>query len=723
MKNPAHPTSILSAGLQAAFLALSLAILPLLANAQSAPSFSAHPSPVTVSLPTSATASFSVVVSGDPVPTIQWQVDTKTGAGWVALTNDSVYSGVTSTTLVLTGVTTALNSYDYRAVATNSVSSVNSNGATLTVQSAPAFTTAATTNFTYQEAGSFVITATGFPTPTITLQPGAPVWLSLQQTSSTTNSRTVTMVGTPSTNAGSTVSFAVRASNVAGNTDQDFSLVVRTVPAVSSQPTDASGALGQSATFSAVVSGFPAPSLQWQRQAAGSAVWADVSNDGTFSGVTSSSLSIARLTSGLNGDSFRVVATNSAGSVNSNSALLTITNSTVITTFAGKASEAGATDGLGGVARFNGPSGIALDSAGNIYVADTSNHVIRKVSAAGSVSTLAGVAGSSGSSDGAALAARFSGPSAVAVAPSGTVYVADTYNHVIRAIAPDGTTTTLAGVAGATGGTDGSASTARFYYPSGIAYSPGGFLVVADTFNHTIRRVQLSGTVSTIAGVAGSSGSANGNGAAARFSQPYSVAVDSSGVIYVADSGNHVIRKIIDVETFRTVSTPAGSAGVVGGSDGTGSAASFNQPSAVACDSSGNVFVADTSNNTVRRMTPAGVVTTVAGSAGLVGSADGVIGAARFRRPLGVAVNSSGTLYVADTSNHTLRSSGSGTAPSITTQPQPALSTDGGSATFSVVANGTPVPTYFTWMRQPRAPQDSLSLPPIVLTAVWIRRG
>ena len=152
--------------------------------------------------------------------------------------------------------------------------------------------------------------------------------------------------------------------------------------------------------------------------------------------------------------------------------------------------------------------------------------------------------------------------------------------------------------------------------------------------------------VTTLAGLAGSSGSANGTGSAARFYYPFGVAVDSAGNVYVADTGNNTIRKVTPAGV---VTTLAGLAGSSGSADGTGSAARFNYPSGVAVDSAGNVYVADTGNNTIRKVTPAGVVTTLAGLAGSPGSADGTGSAARFYYPHGVAVDSAGNVYVADT--------------------------------------------------------------------------
>src|SRR5947209_203745 len=206
------------------------------------------------------------------------------------------------------------------------------------------------------------------------------------------------------------------------------------------------------------------------------------------------------------------------------------------------------------------------------------------------------------------------------------------------------TFTTLAGQA-SIGSADGTGGVARFYVPSGVATDSSGNVYVADLLNSTIRKITPAGVVTTLAGLAGVTGSADGTGGAARFYRPTGVATDSSGNVYVADQYNHTIRKITPAGV---VTTLAGLAGSYGSADGTGSAARFNGPNGVATDSSGNVYVADTYNNTIRKITPAGVVTTLAGLAVSVGSADGTGSAARFNDPSGVATDSSGNVRVAD---------------------------------------------------------------------------
>ena len=323
----------------------------------------------------------------------------------------------------------------------------------------------------------------------------------------------------------------------------------------------------------------------------------------------------------------------------------------VVSSLAGSAGQSGSSDGTGSAARFWRPSGVAVDGIGNIYVADSANNTIRKITPAGVVSTLAGSAGQSGSSEGTGSAARFSNPTGVAVDGSGNVYVADKGNNKIRKVTPAGEVSTLAGN-GLTGSSDGLGSSATFYQPAGVAVDSSGNVYVAELVNQTIRRITPAGLVSTLAGSASQIGSSDGTGSAARFWQPAGVAVDGSGTIYVAESGNNTIRKITP---GGAVSTLAGSALQIGSNDGTGSAARFYGPSAVAVDGSGNMYVADNSNNTIRKITAAGVVNTLAGIASQPGSSDGTGAAASFNYPHGVAVDGNGNVYVADNYNSTIR--------------------------------------------------------------------
>jgi len=323
------------------------------------------------------------------------------------------------------------------------------------------------------------------------------------------------------------------------------------------------------------------------------------------------------------------------------------TTTYAVSTFAGSTT-AGYADGTGSAASFETPSGVAVDSNGNVYVADTDNQEIRKITPAGVVSTLAGST-TVGHADGTGSAASFQAPGGVAVDSNGNVYVADTHNYAIRKITPAGVVSTLAG--GAPGKADGTGSAASFDLPTGVAVDSNGNVYVADSFNYAIRKITPTGVVSTLAG-SGAVGAADGTGRAASFYLPNGVAVDGSGNVYVADWGNNAIRKITPAGV---VTTLAGSTTITpGNDDGTGRAASFSIPAGVAVDSSGNVYVADYVNNEIRKVTSAGVVTTLAGST-TAGNADGTGSAASFKQPHGVAVDSNGNVYVADQGNNAIR--------------------------------------------------------------------
>lgn len=388
------------------------------------------------------------------------------------------------------------------------------------------------------------------------------------------------------------------------------------------------------------------------------------------------------------------VAVDSAGNVyvadTNNNAIRKITAAGVVTTLAG-GSGMGSTDGSGSAAKFSEPHGLVVDSAGNIYVSDYMNNTVRKVTAEGVVTTLAGSAGASGFTNGQGTAARFASPQGIGIDSSGNLYLAESLNRSIRKITPSGLVTTfydgsngsfgsprgvavdasgnvfvadysanvirmitaagvlslVAGTSPTPGSTDGASTAALFNAPSAVAVDSANNLYVADTSNNTIRKITSGGTVTTLAGLAGRSSSVNGTGSAARFEDPYAIAVDSSGNAYVADGTDHSIRKIT---AAGVVTTLAGNPGAFGSTDGSGSAALFKTPLGIAADSNGTVYVADTGNYTIRKITPAGVVTTLAGTAGSGGSLDGTGAAARFDSPYGVATDSSGNVFVLDSS-------------------------------------------------------------------------
>lgn len=275
-----------------------------------------------------------------------------------------------------------------------------------------------------------------------------------------------------------------------------------------------------------------------------------------------------------------------------------------VTTLAGQAGYPGSTNGNGNVARLNGPSAVAIDPAGNLYLTETGNSTIRKITSAGVVTTLAGLAGNDGSDDGTGGAARFEAPQGLALDSATNIYVADTFNNTIRRVTPAGSVTTRAGSPKLSGSADGVSTSARFNHPTGVAVDNATNVYVADSWNHTIRKMTPARFVTTIAGVAGSSGSADGIGNAARFIRPSGITLDSAGNLYVADSYNNTIRKLTPIGTNWVVSTLGGMPGFYGTTDGTGSAARFGNPNGVAVDSAGNLYVADFYFNTIRKGYP-----------------------------------------------------------------------------------------------------------------------
>ncbi|HEX7500349.1 MAG TPA: hypothetical protein VF524_08585 [Polyangia bacterium] len=328
-----------------------------------------------------------------------------------------------------------------------------------------------------------------------------------------------------------------------------------------------------------------------------------------------------------------------------------------VATVAGVERTTGLTDGGPTVARLAAPKGLAIDKEGHLFIADSDNHTIRKMSlATGSVETIAGVAGVPGSTDGVGTAALFRGPSGLALDGSGHLFVADEGNRTIRKI--DLATlvvTTFAGLAENRGDADGTGSSARFASDSTLVSDGAGHLFVAELTRQTIRKVILAtGEVQTVAGTPGERGSTDGVGAAARFDQPIGMAYDGHGSLFVADEHNYAIRRIA-TDTF-AVTTLAGSPGRSGYADGIGTAAVFAWPVAVVTDGRGALFVADQNNHVIRRIAIAtGETTTVVGTPGVHGSTDGIGSSATFNRPNGLIIAGNGDLFVADQENHAIR--------------------------------------------------------------------
>jgi len=241
----------------------------------------------------------------------------------------------------------------------------------------------------------------------------------------------------------------------------------------------------------------------------------------------------------------------------------------------------------------------------------------------------------------------FNSPYGIAVGPDNTAYVADTYNHCIRKISVDGTVATLAGN-GVKGYAGGNGSTAQFNSPFSIDVDAAGNVFVADSGNNRIRKVTAAGQVTTLAG-SGIAGRSDGPALGSRFSLPSDLVVDAAGNIFVADLGSHAIRV---VSASGGVSTLAGN-GAPGAADGAGPTAQFNAPSGIALGNYGEILVADTNNNRIRKISPGGMVSTIAGS-GVAGSADGMATGSTFGGPCDLILTTDGSLIVTDTENNRL---------------------------------------------------------------------
>lgn len=316
----------------------------------------------------------------------------------------------------------------------------------------------------------------------------------------------------------------------------------------------------------------------------------------------------------------------------------------VVTTLAGNGSF-GSTNGKPTDASFNYPNGLTIDGSGNILVADKGNNQIRKITTAGVVSLVSGTL-LSGSANATKIGdvASYNGPTGVAVDALGNILVADFGNHTIRKIATTGAVSVLAGVSGNSGNNNAvipatataNAINPRFNNPAGLAIDVTGNVYVADYGNNLIRKIATDGTISTVAGK--SVGNVDGVGTAASLNGPRAIAIDAAGNLFVADANNHTIRKI---DLTGNVTTFAGT-GKAGNADGSGKAASFSHPSGITIDNNGNLFVADAGNNLVRKITPAGVVTSVAGSGYYNLTTP-------FNGPSAVVADNAGSVYVANT--------------------------------------------------------------------------
>ncbi|MFT3784300.1 MAG: immunoglobulin domain-containing protein [Nibricoccus sp.] len=590
----------------------------------SAPAITGQPQ--SLSVVAGASASFSVTATGAALLTYQWQ---KGGTAII---------GATSATYTIASTQTT-DAGSFTVVVTNGAGSTTSSAATLTVSAnavAPTITT---------QPQSAAITVGGNVTFTAAATGTAPLTYQWQKNGTAITGATSGSLTLSNAQTSDAANYRVVVTNSAGSaTSAAATLTVNppsVAPAFTVQPVSHSVAIGHDVSFSAMATGYPTPSYTWSVSTNAGTSWTAVTDGTNYAGSTGLTLTVKNAAAGMSGNLYRCSATNSSGNTASLPATLTVTSpafpapaglaiapSNVIsvadmsanviqsvgttgsvTALAGTSGQQGSADGTGAAALFRQPNAVALDGSGNVYVADTANSIIRKITPAGVVTTLAGSSSNQGYRDGTGTAAWFNTPASLTVDGLGVVYVADSGNAVIRKIALDGTVTTLAGTAGSTGSTDGTGAAARFNQPSGIVVDSTGTLYVSDTLNHTVRKVTSAGVVTTLAGLAGVSGSTDGTGTGASFNQPRGLCTDGGGNLYVADTANSSIRKIVIASG--ATSTFAGLPTISGLLDGNAIEAWFNQPRDVKIDSSGNLFVADTGNAVLRKITPAGAVTTM----------------------------------------------------------------------------------------------------------------
>jgi sugar lactone lactonase YvrE len=447
---------------------------------------------------------------------------------------------------------------------------------------------------------------------------------------------------------------------------------------------------GQPATLAVTASGNAPLTYRWQRAPAGSSTFTNLTDNSTYSGSATNVLVVLAPSLGMAGDQFQCVVSNAAGGATSLAQTLTV-NAYGVSTLAGWPQTPGAVDGQGWAARFSEPDGIVADSSGNLFVSDYVNSAIRKITPTGAVTTFAGTLGQPASVDGQGTTARFNGPTGLAIDAANNIYVADSGNFTIRKITPAGYVSTVAGRPMIEGATNGPATSAEFEDPEGVAVDASGNLYVSDGGGNTIREVSAAGTVSTLAGSA-TSGAADGTGTAAGFNYPTGIAVNAAGtLLYVCDTVNSTVRQIAP---GGVVSTLAGTAGTFGSKDGSGLTALFYYPTGLKLDASGNLWLTDEVNGTVRMVAPNGTTTTVAGLAGSGLDLDGPLSTAEFYYPADLALISPTLFYVVDVFGSDVRRVAVGTLPQITAAPASVSTTSGQSAQFTVTATGFGTLTY-----------------------------
>jgi sugar lactone lactonase YvrE len=551
-------------------------------------------------------ATFTVAAGGTAPLRYRWQFN------GTNLTNGGRISGVTNSTLLITAVVSN-DAGGYRVVVSNSVSVVTSSVATLTVLLPPGITTQPTNqSVVLNSNATFTAAAAGTGTLFYQWKKDGTNLVGGGRVGGATNS-TMTISEVQTNDAGG---YSVVVTNAYGAvTSSVATLTVLLPPGIVASPTNQTVVLGSPATFGVTASGTGPLTYQWL----------------------------------LNG---------------------AVLPANLMTTIAGNGMAGYAGDGAAWHALLNSPHGLALDTRHNLFIADTANHCIRKMDTNGIISTVAGngTNGFSGDS-GLATNANLNSPGHIAFDAAGNLFIADTANHRIRKVDVNGLITTVAGNGdGGYSGDGGPATNASLNSPGGIAFDSAGHLFIADAMNARVRKVDTNVVITTVAGNGSSAWPTTGDGGPATNAivrYPVSVVVDAYGNLYIADDADLRVRK---VDTNGIITTFAGGGPTYYSGDG-GPAinASLWTPEDLCLDASGNLFIADVYNNRIRKVDTNGIITTVAGLQGWVYNGDNIAAtSATLYFPFGVAVDGSGNLFIADTDNHRIREVEVTTYPTLT---------------------------------------------------------
>jgi alpha-tubulin suppressor-like RCC1 family protein len=479
--------------------------------------------------------------------------------------------------------------------------------------------------------------------------------------------------------------YTVTVTNAAGSVSSVAATLSLSLPLTTTQ----TAISGKAVAFMATTGG--SGTVSWQMSTDNGATWTTLTDDATFAGSDSQLLEIRQATRAMDGSLFRYQVAAGNQTVTSSAAALNLITSPLVM-----------------------PSGIGLDKAGNIYVTDVTDQTVLKITPDLRLTIVAGKSGAPGANDGIGSEARLNEPGGFMLADDGTMVLADSANATIRTISATGAVTTLAGVAGSTGAADGSTATALFNYPTGLGADLVGNYLVADQANQLVRMIS-GGRVTTLAGKAGTPGVMDGVGTTASFNSPTGITIrrdtyasitwdggnNGYGTVFVSDQGSNTIRTIL---ANGQVGTYLGAPSASGYADGSRTRARFYHPTGLAMDGDGNLYVADTGNHTIRKVTTSGIVTTLAGVPTVSGLMDGPGFQALFNSPEGLAVDAARNIYVADTGNAAIRKISpagvvttlaiQGNVPVITSQPASLTANVGAPVTFTVSATSEGSMTY-----------------------------